>query len=275
MDRIVGGVVAANNGLHIAPMNDDEAVTLLRKSVPAELLDTANSEEYVQLIVHSVGNLPLAIAQAAANIVEHGMPIAQFSLFVYGLSTITRTLTEPVRDFMTSDERNSVQSVTTTWTMSFNLLKRTNPSLITLLGYLACFGNGAVPYYLLKTLPEFNDMDEAEFSHNFGKLHQLCLAERINEGSDPAAQMYPLLHEIAWKAICSGNPQRWLESTIDLIYVPFPLVRNEQHSEWDICSYFAPHALRMTQLGQQFGLMSEPFARLMQCLSCYLNAFGE
>lgn len=31
----------------------------------------------------------------------------------------------------------------------------------------------------------------------------------------------------------------------------------------------------MTQLGQEFGLMSKPFARLMQCLSCYLNAFGE
>jgi hypothetical protein len=73
--RFPGGVVTANNGLHLAPMNDDEAITLLRKSIPSELLDIANSEESVRLIVHSVGNLPLAIAQAAANIVEHGMPI--------------------------------------------------------------------------------------------------------------------------------------------------------------------------------------------------------
>ena len=273
--RFLGGVVAASNGLHIAPMGDDEAATLLRKSVPAELLNTADSEESVQLIVHSVGNLPLAIAQAAANIIEHGMPIAQFSAFVYRQSTITATLTEPVRDFMASDERNSIQSVTTTWTISFDLLKRSNPSSITLLGYLACFGNGIVPYYLLKRLPEFNDMDEAEFSHNFGKLHQLCLVERINEDSNTAAQMHPLVHEIAWKTICSGEPQRWLESTIDLICVLFPLVRNEQHSEWKTCSYFAPHALRMTQLGQEYSLMTKPFARLMQCLSCYLNAFGE
>jgi hypothetical protein len=176
---------------------------------------------------------------------------------------------------MTSDERNSVQSVATTWTISFDLLKRSNPSSITLLGYLTCFGNGRVPYYLLKRLPEFIGMDEAEFSGNFGKLHQLCLAERINEGSNVAAQMYPLVHEIAWKTICSREPQRWLDSTIDLICILFRLVRNEQDSEWDVCSYVAPHALRMTQLGQEFGLMTKPFARLMQCLSCYLNAFGE
>jgi hypothetical protein len=146
-------------------------------------------EENAMLIVRSVGNLPLALAQAAANIVERDMPMSQFAAFLHKQSEITAQLKEPVRDFMSSDDRNSVQSVTTTWTMSIDLLKGLNPPSIVLLGYLICFANIYLPYELLKRLPDFIGMDEMQFAHHFGKLHQLYLAERIIGESETGVQM--------------------------------------------------------------------------------------
>jgi hypothetical protein len=187
--RFQGGVAAAGNGYHVTPMNDKEALALLKKSVLVELHDTTALEENAMLIVRSVGNLPLALAQAAANIVERDMPMSQFAAFLHKQSEITAQLKEPVRDFMSSDDRNSVQSVTTTWTMSIDLLKGLNPPSIVLLGYLICFANIYLPYELLKRLPDFIGMDEMQFAHHFGKLHQLYLAERIIGESETGVQM--------------------------------------------------------------------------------------
>jgi tetratricopeptide (TPR) repeat protein len=273
--RFQGTVGAANHGCHITPMRDKEAIMLLRKFLPTELVDTAAWEDSARSIVKSVGNLPLAIAQAAANSLEHGIPISRFAAILSQQSEITGRLSEPVRDFMSSDERNSMQSVTTTWTMSFDTLKETSSQSIALLGYLACFDSRSLPYLLLRRLPEFQHVDEADFLRYMGKLHQLCLAERVVEDSNMAAQMHPLVHEIAWKSICGNEPQRWLQPTVDLVCLIFPLVNQDKDSNWDLCTYFAPHALRMVQLGQECGLITKQFARLMQCLSCYLNACGE
>ncbi|KAI7772437.1 hypothetical protein LZL87_007798 [Fusarium oxysporum] len=67
--RFQGDIAAAEDGINVLPMEKEDSIELLTKSIPGRLRTIpSETEEAPSYLVNMLGNLPLAIAQAAANI---------------------------------------------------------------------------------------------------------------------------------------------------------------------------------------------------------------
>jgi hypothetical protein len=271
--RLQGTITGGQNGFYLDPMNPAEANVLLEKSIPSNLYSASSSSagEITQIL----GNLPLAIAQAAANIVEQHMPLQKLSELLQKSSTPVPLLNHPFRDHMTSDERNGFQSVSTTWDMSLKRLQQSSPMAVTLLGYLSCFHSSAVPYSYLRDLPEFRDQEELEFMATVGKIHQLCLAERTQSDVDYSAQMHPLLQEITFSSLCGSDRVRWISPLIGVLSRVLPTALITQDEGRGFGNLLVPHAKRLIALGLDCGIISEKFYHLISACAGYLATFEQ
>lgn len=113
-----------------------ESLRLLRRLNPG--LAVAGAER----VARSLGDLPLAIAQAAAWLQETGMPVADY------LELLEATLTEML-EATRLPEGDYPRSAAATWLLSLEELRRTNAGAAELLELCAHFGPEPIPTKVL------------------------------------------------------------------------------------------------------------------------------
>jgi hypothetical protein len=137
--RFQGTVAAASNGMKIDSMTEEEATKLLLASIPGYLMrEDWQSPNHAQELVRELGYLPLAIAQAAANIVEQQLTLDEYVSFFQNKKERMGLMEAPAHDFQTTDPRNASQSVNVTWQISFDVLVEKHPLSAKLLMYIGC-----------------------------------------------------------------------------------------------------------------------------------------
>ncbi|KAK4149459.1 hypothetical protein C8A00DRAFT_37943 [Chaetomidium leptoderma] len=181
-------------------MTGPEARDLLLKSVPKHLVHpSAANTLMAHDLVEELGCLPLAIAQAAANIVDQQMSFAEnVGLFRREKRRRAELMASPAYDFANKDVRNGISSVTITWRISIDALKEQSPLSVTFLQYLACFHWRETPQMLLRRLPEFQNLDDASFLQLSKKPLALSLIDQTLDQSPQLSSysVHPVLHEI-------------------------------------------------------------------------------
>jgi hypothetical protein len=277
--RFQGTVAAAADGMIVGPMSEDEAVDLLLQSIPGHLIrDQHGSIAEAQQLVEVLDNLPLAIAQAAANILEQQLTLAEYVSFYQDKKQRMGLMQTPAHDFQTTDPRNASQSVNVTWQISFDILKEQHPLSATLLIYIGCFHWRNIPRAPLKHLPEFRDLAEASFIQLTKKPLNLSLIDE--EEAQPGFVEYmvhPLIHERVLGQLTTGELQNYLEPLVDLFSTLFPLVEQKGDSTWSLAVYLAPHAVHILELCDEHRFRSKSFSILVLRLSRFfgnLNRFG-
>ncbi|EEY15753.1 conserved hypothetical protein [Verticillium alfalfae VaMs.102] len=220
------------------------------------------------------GNLPLAIAQAAANIIDQQVSLSEYAAAFREATDKFEALKASTHDRRTRDPRNAVQSVALTWQISFERLEQSSPLSVTLLGYLACLHWDSVPRDLLRQFPDFAGLSDMEFRNVLARLIQLSLVEEYAVDDWPQLRMHPMTHEYAWKRT-REDPAEFITGCFRLLGALFPLVSGEDDNTWQLCSYLASHAMRVVGLAQSLALQSESQPGLMHVLALYLNAFGN
>ncbi|KAG7120410.1 Calcium-independent phospholipase A2-gamma like protein [Verticillium longisporum] len=273
--RFQGDFGAPDDGMNVVPMDDEQSVKLLLKLIPARLQngdeeESSRSRELVDLL----GNLPLAIAQAAANIIDQQVSLSEYAAAFREATDKFEALKAATHDRRTRDPRNAVQSVALTWQISFERLEQSSPLSVTLLGYLACLHWDSVPRDMLRQFPEFAGLSDIEFRNVLARLIQLSLVEEYAVDDWPQLRMHPMTHEYAWKRT-KENPAEFITGCFRLLGAIFPLVSGEDDNTWQLCSYLASHAIRVVGLAQSLALQSESQPGLMHVLALYLNAFGN
>lgn len=274
--RFQGEFTTADNGLNVVPMDDEGSVQLLAKLVPPRLRGKDPDKASLEL-VSLLGNLPLGIAQAAANIVDQQISLHEYVISYRNASDRLGALLEvPMRDRLSRDPRNSIQSVNITWEISFERLESSSPLSVTLLGYLSCFHWESIPRDLIRHFRAFSGLSDVEFRQVISRPVQLSLLEEYNTKSYPLLRMHPLVHEYSWKRIGneSGIPEI-LEPCIETLSSVFPRSGGlEEDGGWQVCSVLASHALRLIQLSESRRSESRDLLSLMQRVAQYLNTFG-
>jgi tetratricopeptide (TPR) repeat protein len=270
--RFQGSIAAASDGLCVEPMTVPEARDLLVKSVPQHLVQpSAVNMLMADDLVNELGCLPLAIAQAAANIVDQQMSFSEYvGLFRHEKRRRADLMTSPAYDFANQDVRNSTSSVAITWKISIDALEKQSPLSVTFLQYLACFHWRDVPRVLLRHLPEFRKLDDVAFLQLTKKPLALSLIDQTLD-QDLAFTTYsvhPVLHEIMATEIAVQEKHRILDQLTPAMSRLFPIVPNPAVAKtWSLASLLAPHLSRQLSLCQETDYASETVAILMFSLS--------
>ncbi|EAQ84418.1 hypothetical protein CHGG_08432 [Chaetomium globosum CBS 148.51] len=269
--RFQGSVAAASDGLCVEPMTLSEATELLLKSVPKHLVQpSAVNTLMANDLVEELGCLPLAIAQAAANIVDQQMSFSEYvGLFRHEKRRRADLMNSPAYDFANKDPRNGSSSVAITWKISIDALERQSHLSVTFLEYLACFHWRDVPQSLLRHLPEFRDLDDISFLRLTKKPLALSLIDQTLD-QDPTLSTYsvhPVLHEIMTDELSAQDKCRMLDHLMPNMSRLFPTAPYPTAESWPLASLLAPHLSRQLSLCQEVGYSSSAVATLMFSLS--------
>ncbi|PVH95139.1 hypothetical protein DM02DRAFT_691373 [Periconia macrospinosa] len=241
--RFQGTVGAASDGLKVDSMSEKEATELLLACIPGYLIrEHSNTISQAQQLVQDLGCLPLAIAQAAANIVEQQLTLDEYVSFFQNKKQRMGLMEAPAHDFQTTDPRNASQSVNITWQISFDVLVEKHPLSAVLITYIGCLHWRNIPRFLIRQLPEFqveSDPGCVEY------MVHLVVHERILGRSTPA------------------EVSTYVGHLVDIAWGFFPLVQERSDPDWVLATYLAPHATRMIELCEETSMSSKPLSILL------------
>lgn len=128
----------------VEPMTESEAMALLRSQ-----LDDTHPEQEMKLLADTLGYVPLAISQAAANISRRSLPIPDYLDELKKGDERSKSLLD---ESLPQLRRNSGQSnsIVATWKVTFEYVRTTTPSAARLLSLMCLFDRQEIPQALLQ-----------------------------------------------------------------------------------------------------------------------------
>lgn len=275
--RFQGSVAAATNGLCVDLMSAEEAEALLLKSVPQHLVQQNLANVFMaKELVNELGYLPLAIAQAAANILDQQLSFAEYVRLFQEKKRRIQLMQKPAFDFANRDPRNGMQSVHVTWAISLDVLKEQAPLSLVFLRYLACYHWKDVPRLFLRALPEFKALDAADYLRAAKRPLSLSLIEQTDDetGGMTTYSIHPLLHELLLSEVDLNERKRYVEPTILTMSNIFPYKLGIGTEQWSLATFLFPHVARHVEIAQEAKCSSQSLALLMFRLSSFYGQSG-
>ncbi|KAK5716359.1 hypothetical protein LTR17_016402 [Elasticomyces elasticus] len=276
--RFQGTIAGAQNGLRVLPMKTEEATKLLWRCMPAHLpnADPKNTTNTAAELLVELGNLPLAIAQAAANIVDRQPSLAEYVTLYREKRRRLGLMQVPVQDFQSNDPRNSSQSVLVTWELSFEHLQENSPLSATFLSYLGCFHWQRIPRQLLLKLPEFEHLDLEDIRQVIKRPLNLSLLDEIEETAGLVEySVHPLVNERVISRLNEGEAVRYLTPCIYLLAGLFPRnITGDDQATHFLARYLVAHAVRQIELAEEFSVVSKSYASLLQVVAEFISGTG-
>ena len=276
--RFLGGFVPAGQGKRVRELERRDALSLLLKSIPSHLAGTARQEETEKLL-DQLGDLPLAIAQAAANVTELQIDLSTYISAYQNRTERAIVMQEPFFDSEANGERNKLQSVYVTWEISFDFLEAKHKLSATCLQVMALLHWTAIPLDLLASLPFFGGLTPLEFHAAIKKLLHLSLIEESAGDGFVEYSLHRMVHEVILDRLKRRSHSTLislLETTAGHITYLFPFVGVEKKdNEFEFARYLLPHALRQLQLLEDLQIVSRTRVTLLQSANNYLKESGQ
>ena len=216
----------------VLPMNTAEAETLFRSKLPEEF-DVEASE--VAELVEALGNLPLAISQAAAFITENSMEVRQYlEAFNTDVSEIQDLLSQDLADHRRDQgEEQRENSILSTWKLSFDQISKQQPRAAEILSVMAVFDRTSIPKSLLARENERS----IDLTLALGTLQafSLIIAEKKE-----AYGLHRLVQISTrrWLEL-QGTLTQWQKVALQVISKQFP---PGDYEHWRECEILSPHA---------------------------------
>lgn len=202
---------------------------MLRSNLPDELV--ANATEVAEL-VNELGNLPLAISQAAAFITENSMDPSQYlEAFKSDVSLVQDLLSEDLGD--PRRYADSESSILSTWKLSFDQISKQHPRAAEILSLMAVLDRNAIPKSLL-----MKDRERAlDFTLALGVLQAFSL---IVAEKDAKFGLHRLVQISTQRWLELQNTlSHWQKTALRAMSEHFPLGHYEN---WRQCEALSPHA---------------------------------
>lgn len=262
--RFRGEIVDAGNAIQVKPMSDEEARQMLLKSIPQDLRG-AEVSSHGSWLLEELGNLPLAISQAAANIREFEYNLESYSLLYQDKKQRLDLLKVPVQV-----PKGMVQSVMITWEVSFEQIRQSNSLSVDLLCHMGFLHWSAIPEALLDCLCAMTDMKEASFATVLQKLLNLSLIELIGDrGIEKKFQIHPMVHQWISSRLPVDKRTKFLNSVLDCLSSIFA-VASDGGSRL-VADSLRHHAVEVIEHATAYGVKTKAHARLLQTTSLDLS----
>ncbi len=226
--RDVALSVADEGLVELHEMSPCEAKSVLQRWLTMEdLEDNAAVEELLNELTY----LPLAITQAAAYLKRNQISIATYLKLLRGTE-------KDMISLMSSEFHGSNNAVATTWLVSFDQIRRSDPAAAAILSFISQIEPKAIPQSILPGVGSKVQMVDA--------IGTLCgYAFLGSRGEGDMFDMHSLVH-VATR-IWIEKHGRVKETEIDAIQhlsTIFPSADNSHREEWRA---YLPHTLRILQ----------------------------
>ena len=271
--RFLGGFAPGRQGKRVSEFARSDARTLLLSSVPSHLADTALHQD-IERLLDQLGDLPLAIAQAAANVNELQIDLCTYISAYDDQKERSQVMQAPFCDNEANDERNKLQSVYITWDISFNFLEKEHKPSAICLQLMTLYHWSAIPLNILASLSYFEAMTRFELRNVIKRLlHLSLIKENIDDGIVEYS-LHRVVHEVIldrMKRTSAETLRSMLINVSQHLVDRFPFVAGkDDSSQLFLARYLLPHALRQSQLLDEMEIFNTARARLLQGVGNYL-----
>ena len=213
----------------VPSMDAQEARALLGQRLRTESTETEQLELLGELVY-----LPLAISQAVAYMAKRRKSVAEY-IKIYRGSESTRVRLLGQRFNYHGREARPLESVVTTWWVSFNHIKTENPRAADILSAISFMDQQGIPFSLLIA----DEEDEFDFEEAMGLLEAFSLVTLDTHR-----------HACNVHRLVSVAVQAWLgeyENTKDTIAVQILETLSDRFPDgsfesWPTCRKYIPHA---------------------------------
>ena len=273
--RLQGTVAPSKDGLQVKPMDSREARDLFIKSIPDDL-SSQSSLALVDELLGLLGNLPLAIAQAAANITDQQRPVQEYITAYRDKRKRMQLMERPIFDSQTQDPRTSHQSVLVTYEMSFESLEQHHQASARCLNYFGFCHWQKIPKSCIRGLPWCRDLEDNEFHNMIKHLLQLSMIELVWNDDGNEYSVHPVIHERISGRLSLEDKVSYLSDSIQLMVSMFPpfLTEGDEGNYYASCRYLQSHTLLQINLATEIGLKSGDLARLNKRCADFLRLSG-
>lgn len=230
-DKRVGYRLAdREDPITVPPMNISDAGALLRSKTTHDegpVRDLTRDSELLEVL----GNLPLAITQAAAFITENNMTVAEYlDVFATNQSEVEDLLSEELGDHRRYSDSGS--SIMNTLKLSFDQIVKQKPLAADLLSFMAFLDRNGIPRSLLKR----DNVRSVDFVSALGALQAFSLIGAEKGGA--SFEMHRLV-QLSMQRWLRNSRARWQDEVMKVMSEKFPL---GDYSNWKECETLSPHA---------------------------------
>ena len=272
--RFQGSVTAAKDGLHVKPMDTSEARDLFMRSIPLHLA-SQSSPAMVNELLDLLGNLPLALAQAAANIADQQRPVQDYIASYREKRNRPLLMKEPALDLETQDTRTSRQSILATYEISFEDLERDHQLSARCLNYFGFFHWQKIPESCIRALPGLKELDDESFRNTVKHLLHLSMIEETPSRDGSEYSVHPVIHERISNRLSGEEKRSCLSDSITVMLSKYPMIQSNTAREDSVsCRYLQSHALIQVKLATEIDLKSGQLSYLYSRCANFLRLSG-
>ncbi len=224
----------------------DESLSFLRK-----YLEIAGDDQAVTTLCEELGDLPLALEQAAAYVKSTGTTVGRYLCLFRSRRHDLWEKEHPPHGYP--------HTVTTTWSLSMERTRQESLTAFDLLILSAFLGSKDIPRELFErgaeclpsrlraAVQDGLAMDEA-----FSILHNYALAKMVNE----TLSVHPLVQAVVRDSLKSDQKRRWCQIALDMVSSVFPF-KSEDERTWMESLRLLPHASAALRHAEDDGVATD------------------
>ena len=227
---------AAQNVLTLSGMAPEESVALLLTR-----LGNSQPEESLKELAEELDQVPLALVQAASFLNQNNMTVGRYlQLYRQNDSSKIQLLSDNFED--EGRHTLSKRSIATTWSVSFEYIRKHHTQAADLLSFISILANQGVPEFLLP-----HGTDPVWFEKAIGTLHAFSfIATRFVELDNSQHRCF-IFHRLVRLAMrnwlsMNGRLDSWLAHAIEELAV---VVDRPDLERYDFRSQCIPHAIEL------------------------------
>jgi len=262
-----GGV---GKSVKVDVLSREEAISFL-------LLRTGSTDSVsAEVLAGELGDLPLALEQAAAYIEQSGMTLAEYVALFRRHREALLSKGEPVAYAGTVD---------TTWRLAMERIAGQQPAAVELLNLSAFLAPDAIP---LDLIAEHSDVlpprlalhlhDDFAFHDAVAMLHRYSLVDRDETG----IRVHRLVQAVIRKELSVSERAAWAGAAVRLVAAAFPYnqwtgvdAKKWEVDTWPLRSRLISHALSAAEHASALGAEGEVTGTLLHQVAGYLWSRGN
>jgi tetratricopeptide (TPR) repeat protein len=255
------------NPIQVDVLDRAEAIALLLRRTPDQ--DQAAAAR----LAEELGDLPLALEQAAAYLDQTGMPLAAY------LAAYRRRRGQLLAKGHPIAYHGQVD---TTWQLSIDRLVEQLPAGIQLLRVCAFLAPEAIPLDLFTALPEHDRLPtalaalvaedgEAGVQEAAGACYRYSLVSRDLTG----IRVHRLVQQVTRGGLPAADHHALIATTVELLNAAHPAEGLSDPIHWPRCAQLLPHVLAAADHADTAAVATAGTANMLLLAGTYLSRRGE
>jgi tetratricopeptide (TPR) repeat protein len=233
----------------------------------------ARDDEGLAALAELVGDLPLALEEAAAYLEETRESLDDYLALIRGRSRELFGLDDPASG---SDPDSDHRRVATVWSVSLDRVHAEAPAaeaLLSLCAFLAAEVPRDLPTQHPQALPD--DLaaaarDRLTYNRALAAIGRYSLATV----SPAVVGVHRLVQAVIQARLGEAGERAWAEAAVSLVRAAFPNDSWEVAS-WPECERLLPHLLAVADHAERLGIAGEAVSWLLDRASTYLRERGQ